>query len=83
MLSVKDFLKKYTTISNNFIDDFFELYDNNSVNTDFLLDADVICKWLNIRKDTIKKLLKHSYNKNIDYIIERIKKKKVLEVEQH
>jgi len=42
MLSVKDFLKKYTTISNNFIDDFFELYDNNSVNTDFLLDADVI-----------------------------------------
>jgi len=27
MLSVKDFLKKYTTISNNFIDDFFELYD--------------------------------------------------------
>ena len=76
MLSVKDFLKKYTTISNNFIDDFFELYDNNSVNTDFLLDADVICKWLNIRKDTIKKLLKHSYNKNIDYIVERIKKEK-------
>ena len=76
MISIKDFLKKYSTISNKFIDDFFDLYDNNSINTDFLLDSNVICKWLKIRKDTLKKLLVNSYKKNIDYTIEKLKKGK-------
>ena len=69
MLSIKDFLKKYSSISNKFIDDFFNFYDNTSVDSDFLLDANIICKWLEIRKDTLKKLLLETYKKNIDYTI--------------
>jgi phage anti-repressor protein len=76
MLSIKDFLKKYSSISNKFIDDFFDFYDNTSIDSDFLLDANNICKWLEIRKDTLKKLLLETYKKNIDYTIEKIKKVK-------
>ena len=28
-LSLKDFLKKYSTLSNDFIDDFYSIYDFN------------------------------------------------------
>jgi hypothetical protein len=45
MLSIKDFLKKYSSISNKFIDDFFNFYDNTSVDSNFLLDANIICKY--------------------------------------
>ncbi len=43
------FLKKYTKINNNFIDDFFGLYDTKD-KYNFSIDIDVIAKWLNIRK---------------------------------
>ena len=59
-----------------FIDDFFNIINYNNFENNLSINIDIICKWLNIRKDTIKKLLKHSYNKNIDYIVERIKKEK-------
>lgn len=31
-LSLKEFLKKYSTLSNNFIDDFYFIYDFNELN---------------------------------------------------
>jgi phage anti-repressor protein len=59
-----------------FIDDFFNIINYNNFENNLSINIDIICKWLNIRKDTIKKLLKNSYTKNIDYIVERIKKEK-------
>lgn len=60
------FLKTYTKINNEFIDDFFGLYDaNNKYN--FSINIDVISKWVDMRKDNIKKTLENSYIENIDY----------------
>jgi hypothetical protein len=63
-----DFLKTYTKINNNFIDDFFALYDSKD-KYNFSIDIDAIAKWFEMRKDHIKKTLRESYIKNIDYKI--------------
>ena len=67
--SLQDYLKKTSSISATFIDDFFTLYDRNTISTDFVIDLDVICKWLSARKDSIKKTLTETYTQNIDYIV--------------
>lgn len=63
-----EFLKTYTKINNNFINDFFSLYDSKD-KYNFSINIDVIAKWFEMRKDHIKKTLTESYIKNIDYKI--------------
>jgi hypothetical protein len=62
------FLKTHTKIKNDFIDDFFGLYDSKD-KYNFSININSIVKWFKIRKDTIKSTLKESYTKNIDYKI--------------
>ncbi len=38
MIPLQDFLKKYSSISNKFIDDFFSLYTINTDDTEFVID---------------------------------------------
>jgi phage anti-repressor protein len=73
MLYLPDFLKKYSTIPNKFIDDFFTLYDYKTNDNDLIINFDNLCKWLNCRKDVLKKTLETSYIKNVDYSIKIIK----------
>ena len=73
MISLQDFLKKYSSISNKFIDNFFSLYTINTENDDLIINFDTLVKWLNMRKDNLKKTLVSSYIKNIDYKITKIK----------
>ena len=68
-LSLQDYLKKFSSISNKFIDDFFSLYDENTDNNDFVVDIDSVAKWLKIVRGNIKKTLNESYRENIDYKI--------------
>ena len=63
-----NFLKTHTKINNNFIDDFFGLYDSKDI-YNFSINIEAIAKWFNMRKDTIKATLKESYTNNIDYKI--------------
>lgn len=51
-----EFLKIYTKINNNFINDFFSLYDSKD-KYNFSINIDVIAKWFEMRKDHIKKTL--------------------------
>jgi len=67
-MEIKDFLKKYTSISNIFIEDFFNLYNYNTSETDFVIDLKKITKWLNVNIKVLRETLKKSYKKNIDYI---------------
>ena len=67
--SLQEYLKKFSSINNKFIDDFFNLYDENTDDTDFVINFDVSAQWLNIRKDSLKRTLIESYRKNIDYKI--------------
>ena len=68
-LSLQEYLKKFSSINNKFIDDFFSLYDENTDDTDFVINFDISAQWLNIRKDSLKRTLIESYRKNIDYKI--------------
>jgi phage anti-repressor protein len=68
-ISLKDYLKKFSSISNKFIDDFFSLYDENTDNNDFVVDIDSVSKWLKILRGNIKKTLSETYREKIDYKI--------------
>lgn len=68
-LSLQDYLKKYSTINNKFIDDFFSLYNIETSDTDFVINLDNIAKWLNSLKKVLKTTLKDSYQENIDYTV--------------
>ena len=79
-LSFKDFLKKYTTMNEKFLDDFnFLIRDDYMDNYyDFLVDSNKLIKWLNIHNETdFKKNLYKSYKINVDYIIEKNEEKKL------
>lgn len=54
-LSLQEYLKKFSSINNKFIDDFFSLYDENTHDTDFVVNIDAVSKWLNILRGNIKK----------------------------
>jgi phage anti-repressor protein len=73
MISLQDFLKKYSSISNTFIDTFFSLYTINSNDDDLIINFDNLVNWLQMRKDNLKKTLIDSYIKNVDYKIKKIK----------
>ena len=69
-MKFREFLKKYSNLSDDFIDDFYNIYDyNESNNNDFIINLDIISLWLDTRKRKLKETLTKSYNKNIDYII--------------
>jgi phage anti-repressor protein len=70
-LSLKDFLKTYTAISNKFIDEyyyFYELCENNN----YGINTDLVIKYLGY-KNTKKfyERLRKNYVLNIDFIIKR------------
>ena len=73
MISLELFLKKYSSISNSFINDFFSLYTVDTTDTDLIINFDNLVNWLNMRKENLKKTLIASYIKNIDYKIKKIK----------
>jgi phage anti-repressor protein len=62
------FLKTYTKINNDFIDDFFGLY-NTDEKYNFCINVNIIAKWFDMRNDSIKDTLVYSYKENIDYKI--------------
>jgi hypothetical protein len=65
------FLKKYTPISNTFIDEFVSLYSMTSRPSDFVVDLDIAAKWLSARKSNLKNTLIESYKSGIDYEVQR------------
>jgi predicted GIY-YIG superfamily endonuclease/phage anti-repressor protein len=77
MLLFIDFLKKYSTVPNQFIDDFFNLMDYKEFESnEKIIDLDKVVKWLDINKGMAKKTLIKSYRKNIDFIIKKVVKPK-------
>ena len=53
-LSLQEYLKKFSSINNHFIDDFFSLYNENTNDDNFVINSEFSAKWLNIRKDSLK-----------------------------
>jgi phage anti-repressor protein/predicted GIY-YIG superfamily endonuclease len=77
MLSFIDFLKKFSTIPNLFLEDFFKLFNYESINnTEKIVNANDVIKWLKIHKHNLKKTLQKSYIKDVDYVITKTQKLK-------
>ena len=72
IMILSEFLKKYSTISVKFIDDFFNMYEYKTSNYDFVIDLNKVVKWLKTRKDSIKKTLVQTYVIDVDYMITKI-----------
>lgn len=67
-MNLLEFLKTHTKINNDFIDDFFRLYDPND-KYNFAINLEDIAKWLNAYKSDLKQTLLNSYKEKIDYKI--------------
>lgn len=68
-LTLQNYLKKYSSINTKFIDDFFNLYNEKTTDSDFVININSIATWLLIRKDALKRTLSENYRENIDYKI--------------
>ena len=66
-MKITTFLKKYSLIDNEFIDNFYSFYDEGKNEYDFTIKLDLVAKWLDVRKDVLKKLLISNFIKNTDY----------------
>ena len=66
-IKITDFIKKNSPADNNiineFVNDFFSLYDSKDKYT-FSINIDAIAKWFGMREKDIKKTLNKSYIKN-------------------
>ena len=74
-MDFKTFLFKYTTINTKFIEDFSNIIKEDYIerHNDFLIDSEVLCKWLKIISyKKFKIIIKNSYKINVDYKIEQI-----------
>lgn len=73
MLNLKNYLIKYSIINSKFIEDFFDLYNFQTSQNDFVINLNIIVKWLKTSKGHIKETLTRSYVENIDYTITKNK----------
>ena len=70
MLNYIDFLKKYSTVPIQFIEDFYKISDYKEINNnEMTINLNDVVKWLVIQKHGAKKTLKKSYIKDVDYKI--------------
>jgi phage anti-repressor protein/predicted GIY-YIG superfamily endonuclease len=73
-LTKKDIVKLFTTIPNDFVDDFYDLLERTEDNaqaqiTAFPIDLGLVCKWLDVHKNKMVVTLKKTYKEREDYIV--------------
>ncbi len=71
MLSATDFLKKYTRVPNDFIDELYTMYTENTSPYELVINLDLVCKWTKIYKKNLIHTLKQNFKVNKDYTIEK------------
>lgn len=67
------FLAQFSTIPIEFVRDFYAITKEER-ETDIIIEFDVVCNWLNIRKDHLKKILIDNFEEHYDYTKKRKKK---------
>ena len=68
-MSIKNFLLKFTTVPKSFIKDFFYITDKTFSDTTAVIDLEIICKWLEIKKFNLKTTLIRNFENHFDYTI--------------
>ena len=72
-ISEKQYIKRLSTVPSKFIDEMFDMYTYSTLQTEFVINLDVVAKWLQANKYKIARTLRNSYRENIDYIITKPK----------
>jgi len=65
------FLKKYSVIDDEFIDDYHTFFDEKADELFWTINLYDIAKWLDIKEEKLKKLLINNFKEHIDYIIDK------------
>jgi phage anti-repressor protein len=73
---IVEFLKKYSLIDNQFIDNFYSFYDADNNKFNFTIELNNISNWLNIKKEHLKRLLVNNFTEKKDYIQKKETNKK-------
>lgn len=63
------FLKKYSSVPNGFIEDFFSIAKEKYDDNELVIKFDVVVKWLSVEKKNLKRLLVKKCTEGKDYII--------------
>jgi len=66
-----EFLKKYSVIDHEFIDDYHTFFDEKADELICTINLYDIAKWLDIKEEKLKKLLINNFIEKIDYIIDK------------
>ena len=64
-LTKSEIIKVFTKIPSDFVDDFYSIIEKNT--TDYPINVDIVCKWLQITKKQFLRTLHNSYKINEDY----------------
>lgn len=67
---MEDFLKKYSNLPKDFIRDFYNITKEEYADDQFIIDFDIVYKWLQVRKDNLKRIIVSNFSKNYDYTSE-------------
>jgi len=72
---MEQFLKQFSKIPRNFITDFYIIAKEEYMDDEIIINFDILCKWLNVLKENLKKILIRDFEEDFDYTIKIIKKK--------
>lgn len=65
---IKRYLKLISVIPAKFIDELFEMYGEETIQTDLVIDLDMVASWLNCKKKELLRTLRNTYKEGIDFI---------------
>lgn len=71
---MEDFLKKFSTIPQKFITDFYVIAKEQYNENEIIIDFDIVAEWLETQKGHLKNVLIKNFEKNYDYIEKRTTK---------
>jgi phage anti-repressor protein len=70
-MKLAKFLKKYSVIDDEFIDDYHTFFDEKADELMCTINLYDIAKWLDIKKEKLRELLTNNFMEHIDYIMDK------------
>lgn len=68
-ISAKEFLLRFTTLPKQFIDDLYVMYNESTLQSDIVIDIELVCKWLKCQRRVLMTTIRKSYTEGVDYTI--------------
>ena len=70
-MKLAKFLKKYSVINDEFIDDYHTFFDEKADELFWTINLYDIAKWLDIKEEKLRELLANNFKEHIDYIMDK------------